>query len=259
MKVPSLEEQAPGRYSTCRNSTPGNDPAVRRRHRTPDSSSRVSWSSARWREKNPSWPRPTTTWGPSWPASRPSTETPSRLTMSNSLLTDGWALPVSIWDRALALIPRRLAISRRPILWPRRSARSRPPRSRAGGPAVAGWTAWWLPVAVMAGVYRAPPAPVQRHWTRVMLPPTSGRPRRGGVPMADRLLLRGGTVLTVDSDLGDLPKGDVLIEGDTIAQVAPQIDADAEVIDASGRIVIPGFVDTHRHTWETAIRGCAPN
>jgi 5-methylthioadenosine/S-adenosylhomocysteine deaminase len=77
--------------------------------------------------------------------------------------------------------------------------------------------------------------------------------------MPDRLLLRGGTVLTVDPDLGDLPTGDVLIEGDRIAQVAPQIDADAEVLDASGRIVIPGFVDTHRHTWEAAIRGCAPN
>ena len=77
--------------------------------------------------------------------------------------------------------------------------------------------------------------------------------------MADRLLLRGGTVLTIDPDLGDLPKGDVLIEGDRIAQVAPQIDADAEVVDASGKIVIPGFVDTHRHTWEAAIRGCAPN
>jgi cytosine/adenosine deaminase-related metal-dependent hydrolase len=77
--------------------------------------------------------------------------------------------------------------------------------------------------------------------------------------MADRLLLRGGTVLTVDRDLGDLPKGDVLIEGDTIAQVAPQIDADAEVVDASGFIVMPGFIDTHRHTWEAAIRGCAPN
>ncbi|HEX4907397.1 MAG TPA: amidohydrolase family protein, partial [Actinomycetes bacterium] len=77
--------------------------------------------------------------------------------------------------------------------------------------------------------------------------------------MADRLLLRGGTVLTVDPDLGDLPTGDVLIEGDTIAQVAPQIDADAEVVDASGFIVMPGFIDTHRHTWEAAIRGCAPN
>jgi 5-methylthioadenosine/S-adenosylhomocysteine deaminase len=77
--------------------------------------------------------------------------------------------------------------------------------------------------------------------------------------MADRLLLRGGTVLTVDPDLGDLPTGDVLIEGDTIAQVAPEIDADAEVIDARGHVVIPGFVDTHRHTWEAAIRGCAPN
>src|SRR5919106_6824150 len=77
--------------------------------------------------------------------------------------------------------------------------------------------------------------------------------------MADRLLLRGGTVLTVDSDLGDLPKGDVLIDGDTIAEVAPEIQADAEVVDVTGRIVIPGFVDTHRHTWEAAIRGCAPN
>jgi 5-methylthioadenosine/S-adenosylhomocysteine deaminase len=77
--------------------------------------------------------------------------------------------------------------------------------------------------------------------------------------MADRLLLRGGTVLTLDPDLGDLAKGDVLIEGDRIAQVAPELDADAEVVDAGGHIVIPGFVDTHRHTWEAAIRGCAPN
>jgi 5-methylthioadenosine/S-adenosylhomocysteine deaminase len=77
--------------------------------------------------------------------------------------------------------------------------------------------------------------------------------------MGDRLLLRGGTVVTVDPELGDLPTGDVLIEGDTIAAVAPNLDADAEVVDASGKIVIPGFVDTHRHTWEAAIRGCAPN
>jgi 5-methylthioadenosine/S-adenosylhomocysteine deaminase len=77
--------------------------------------------------------------------------------------------------------------------------------------------------------------------------------------MGDRLLLRGGHVLTVDPELGDLPTGDVLIEGDTIAGVAPHLDADAEVIDVTGQIVMPGFVDTHRHTWEAAIRGCAPD
>ncbi len=77
--------------------------------------------------------------------------------------------------------------------------------------------------------------------------------------MGERLLLRGGHVLTVDPELGDLPKGDVLIDGDTIAAVGPEVDADAQVIDVTGHIVIPGFVDTHRHTWEAAIRGCAPN
>src|SRR5262245_20863925 len=77
--------------------------------------------------------------------------------------------------------------------------------------------------------------------------------------MSNRTLIRGGHVLSVDPGIGNLPSGDVLIEGDTIAAVQPQIDADAEVIDASGFIVIPGFVDTHRHTWEASIRGCAPN
>ncbi len=72
-------------------------------------------------------------------------------------------------------------------------------------------------------------------------------------------LIRGGHVLTVDPELGELPRADILIEDGTIVAVQPDISADAEVIDASGFIVIPGFVDTHRHTWEAAIRGCAPN
>jgi 5-methylthioadenosine/S-adenosylhomocysteine deaminase len=77
--------------------------------------------------------------------------------------------------------------------------------------------------------------------------------------MADRILLKGGHVITVDPEIGDIAGGDVLIEGDTIAQVGTGLSADAEVIDATGNIVIPGFVDSHRHTWETAIRNCAPN
>jgi 5-methylthioadenosine/S-adenosylhomocysteine deaminase len=74
-----------------------------------------------------------------------------------------------------------------------------------------------------------------------------------------KILLKGGTVLSVDPSLGDLATGDVLIDGDTIAGVEASIDADAEVVDCTGRIVIPGFVDSHRHTWEAAIRNCAPN
>lgn len=77
--------------------------------------------------------------------------------------------------------------------------------------------------------------------------------------MADRILLKGGHVITIDPKLGDIPGGDVLIEGDKIVEVGTGLSADAEVIDASGSIVIPGFVDTHRHTWETAIRNCAPD
>jgi cytosine/adenosine deaminase-related metal-dependent hydrolase len=63
-------------------------------------------------------------------------------------------------------------------------------------------------------------------------------------------------VVSMDPAVGDLPRGDVLIEDGRIAAVGPGIDAaGAEVIDASGKIVIPGFVDTHRHTWQTAFRG----
>jgi len=74
-----------------------------------------------------------------------------------------------------------------------------------------------------------------------------------------KILLKGGTVLSVDPQVGDLPTGDVLIEDDRIAGVEPSIEADAEVVDCTGRILIPGFVDTHRHTWEAAIRNCAPD
>ena len=69
-----------------------------------------------------------------------------------------------------------------------------------------------------------------------------------------RLLVRGGTVLTMEP--GDRPQvADVLVDGDTITAVEPGISADAEVVDATGCIVLPGLVDTHRHVWQAGLRG----
>src|SRR6202021_3038712 len=66
----------------------------------------------------------------------------------------------------------------------------------------------------------------------------------------------GGIVGSMDPAGGDLGRGDVLIQDGVIAGVAERIDApDAEVIDATDRIVLPGSVDTHRRAWQTAFRG----
>src|SRR5712692_6543430 len=77
--------------------------------------------------------------------------------------------------------------------------------------------------------------------------------------MVNRLLIRGGHVLTMDAGLGDLPDGDVLVEGEQIAAVGPRLAVDdAEILDARGCVVLPGLIDTHRHTWQTQLRGlCA--
>jgi 5-methylthioadenosine/S-adenosylhomocysteine deaminase len=70
-----------------------------------------------------------------------------------------------------------------------------------------------------------------------------------------RLLIKGGTVMSMDPAVGDFAQADVLIEGRTIAAVGPNLAAGgAAVIDARGRIVMPGFIDTHHHLFETALR-----
>ena len=60
---------------------------------------------------------------------------------------------------------------------------------------------------------------------------------------------------------GDLPQGDILVRGDTIEAIAPTLPAPPmrEVIDARGCIIIPGLVNAHMHTWQTALRGLAAN
>ena len=75
-----------------------------------------------------------------------------------------------------------------------------------------------------------------------------------------RTLIRNATIISVDPKVGDLHRGDILIDGSKIAAIAPAISADdAEVIDATNKIAIPGFVDTHRHTWESLLRGTGPD
>ena len=79
-------------------------------------------------------------------------------------------------------------------------------------------------------------------------PEDSGRPGR-------RYLIRGGAVMSMDPAVGDFPQADVLVEGKKILAVGPNLRAGgASVIDARGRIVMPGFIDTHHHQFETVLR-----
>ena len=73
----------------------------------------------------------------------------------------------------------------------------------------------------------------------------------------NRLLIKSGIVVTLDPSVPDLRRGDVLIEGDRIAAIAPEIRAEAPVLDAAGMIVMPGLVNAHQHTWQTCLRGIA--
>lgn len=68
-------------------------------------------------------------------------------------------------------------------------------------------------------------------------------------------------MLTMDEKIGDFICGDVLVEGDKISRVGAAIDppAGTQIINGSGKIVIPGLVNAHMHTWQTALRGVTSN
>jgi 5-methylthioadenosine/S-adenosylhomocysteine deaminase len=77
---------------------------------------------------------------------------------------------------------------------------------------------------------------------------------------ARRILLKGGVVLTLDRQLGDFAQADVLIEDGKIREIRPTIDAgDAAVVDAANRIIVPGFIDTHSHSYQGLLRSSLPN
>ena len=75
--------------------------------------------------------------------------------------------------------------------------------------------------------------------------------------MTNPLVFRGGTVLTMDKTHTILDGADVLVVGDSIAAVGVGLDVPpgTREIDAGGGIVMPGMIDTHRHMWQTAMRG----
>ena len=74
------------------------------------------------------------------------------------------------------------------------------------------------------------------------------------------MLLKGGCVLTMDKTLGDFEEADVLIEGKKIVAVRPNINApNAQLVDCYRNIVMPGFVDTHRHMWQGFLRNVLPD
>src|SRR5213593_1022761 len=89
----------------------------------------------------------------------------------------------------------------------------------------------------------------------------------GGDPPEDsgrhgrRYVIRGGSVMSMDPKVGDFAEADVLVQGKKILAVGPNLHAGgaADVIDARGRIVMPGFIDTHHHQFETALRSFLAN
>jgi len=73
-------------------------------------------------------------------------------------------------------------------------------------------------------------------------------------------LIKNATIVSMDSAIGDLDGGDILIDGEKIVAVGRHIEAgDATVIDGRGYIAIPGLVNAHIHTWEFALRGIGGN
>lgn len=75
-----------------------------------------------------------------------------------------------------------------------------------------------------------------------------------------RQVIRNVTVISRDATVGTLPAADILIEGERISAIGPRLAvSDAEQIDGTGMIATPGFVDTHRHMWQGAVRRVFPD
>ena len=74
-----------------------------------------------------------------------------------------------------------------------------------------------------------------------------------------RILFKNAVVLSLDPKVGDFDRADVLVEGRRIAAVRPDIQATATVINAANSIVMPGFIDSHHHFYQSALRNVLAN
>ena len=126
------------------------------------------------------------------------------------------------------------------------------------GSTAAGMAVGALATTGLGGALAAPPP----HAGTQGPPPHAGT--QGPPPHAQgnqRILIKGGTVITMDPQVPDLEKGDVLIEGKLIAAVGPDLGnvGQAQIVDAQGTIVVPGMVDCHQHSWEGQLRNIIPS
>lgn len=109
----------------------------------------------------------------------------------------------------------------------------------------------------MSATENAQPDPSARRRLEVLLERHAARGSTENIPQ--QILLRGGSVLSMDSAVGDFAVGDVLIDGDRIAAVGKSISApEAVVVDARDHIVMPGFCDPHIHCWEGSLGRIIP-
>jgi cytosine/adenosine deaminase-related metal-dependent hydrolase len=87
-------------------------------------------------------------------------------------------------------------------------------------------------------------------------PGAARRPTAGGLPSRGDFVVRNAYVMSMDSKIGDLPRGDILVRNGTIMVVGTGIPAPGvEVIDGRNMIALPGFVETHFHLWNSFLRG----
>ncbi|PTT01858.1 amidohydrolase [Pedobacter sp. HMWF019] len=77
---------------------------------------------------------------------------------------------------------------------------------------------------------------------------------------AQKILIKGATIISMDDAIGNFEKGDILVNGTKIEAIGQNLNADgATVINAHGMIAIPGFIDAHRHAWQGSLRRLMPN